>query len=196
MHLVQERRAFAAVKVPGSIERRRTPLIVGIAAALVVVLLDQVSKTWVLRSIAVDGERHLIGRLRLIRRYNTGVAFSVGNGSRVTAWITTTLMVVLVGWVVHTLRGTNANANASRETRNAPSIVRALALGCIAGGAFGNQIDRFFRGARWNRGAVIDFVDVGFWPVFNVADAALSCGCVAVALLSLRKPKPDRSTKR
>lgn len=163
-------------------------MIVASGVAFVIVLLDQVSKTWVLRSIAPDGERHLFGRVRFIRRYNTGVAFSVGNGVRLTAWVTTALMVVLVGWVIHALRG---RGEVLAQSGSRWPLGHAFALGCIAGGAFGNQIDRFLRGARWNRGGVIDFVDVGFWPVFNIADAALSCGCIAVALLSIRRTRTD-----
>ncbi|MDX2192129.1 MAG: signal peptidase II [Gemmatimonadales bacterium] len=59
--------------------------------------------------------------------------------------------------------------------------VRQLALGLVAGGAFGNLVDRV-RSAR----GVVDFLDVGIgalrWPTFNVADIAVSCGAIALAL--------------
>ncbi len=52
-----------------------------------------------------------------------------------------------------------------------------LAAGAIIGGAAGNTIDRL------RRGVVIDFIDVGWWPVFNLADVAIVCGGVAVVLI-------------
>jgi signal peptidase II len=52
-----------------------------------------------------------------------------------------------------------------------------LAAGAIIGGAAGNTIDRL------RRGVVIDFIDVGWWPVFNLADVAIVCGGVAVGLI-------------
>lgn len=56
-------------------------------------------------------------------------------------------------------------------------------LGLILGGALGNLVDRVFYGA------VIDFIDFHFWPVFNVADAAVS---IAVVLLLLREYLPKK----
>jgi signal peptidase II len=60
--------------------------------------------------------------------------------------------------------------------------VRLLALGLVCGGAVGNLIDRI----RSSRG-VVDFIDVGIgqlrWPTFNVADMAVTCGAVALALV-------------
>jgi signal peptidase II len=54
----------------------------------------------------------------------------------------------------------------------------AVSLGMLLGGAFGNLADRLFRGSDgFLRGAVVDFVDLGFWPVFNLADSAITCGC-------------------
>jgi signal peptidase II len=58
----------------------------------------------------------------------------------------------------------------------------AVALGLVLGGAFGNVGDRIFRSPGFLRGAVVDFVDVGFWPVFNLADSAITCGCILLLL--------------
>ena len=57
-------------------------------------------------------------------------------------------------------------------------------LGLVAGGALGNLIDRAFRGdAGFMQGAVIDFIDVQWWPVFNVADMAVSIGAVLLVIV-------------
>ena len=60
--------------------------------------------------------------------------------------------------------------------------VSTLALGSVLGGACGNLIDRALRTPGWGRGAVVDFIDLQFWPVFNVADMAIVIG---VLLLSV-----------
>ena len=59
-----------------------------------------------------------------------------------------------------------------------PSRSGAIALGLVLGGASGNLTDRLFRAPRWGRGAVVDFIDFRFWPVFNFADAAIVAGVV------------------
>jgi signal peptidase II len=137
-----------------------------------VVGLDQLTKTLVLRNIGVDERTNVVGPLSLVRRYNTGVAFSLGAGSAVTAWMVTIVVVGLLAWVVRTI------------FRGAQPVFAAL-LAVIAGGGVGNQLDRLFRAGGWNRGAVIDFLDVGFWPVFNIADMALSVGCAVLAVWTL-----------
>lgn len=147
-----------------------------------VVGLDQASKTAVLQTIDPD-ERLVLGPLSLVRRYNTGVAFSLGNGSAATAWIATFVVAVLLVWVVRTI------------SRGAQPLFAAL-LAAIAGGGVGNQLDRLFRGERWNKGAVIDFVDVGFWPIFNVADMALSIGCAVLAAWTLLGGGPEAPVAR
>jgi len=60
-----------------------------------------------------------------------------------------------------------------------------LALGLILAGAVGNLIDRVFLGY------VIDFLDVGFWPVFNVADSSITIGAVLLAYTLFKRPRPE-----
>lgn len=167
MHLVQERRPVTALNHAAvDATRRRRTVTQGLFVALAVVAADQASKTWVLRSIGPDDERRLFGPVRLILRFNRGAAFSLGSGTGATAWLATTLVIVLICWCLY-------------SWRRPVALPLATVLGFIVGGAIGNQVDRLFRGPGWNRGSVIDFVDVGFWPVWNLADASLSCGCVA-----------------
>lgn len=106
-------------------------------------------------------------QLRLV--YNPGAAFGlhVGPYSR---WIF--LAIALVAVVVLY----------RMSERTAPGdLVRQLALGAVTGGAFGNLIDRLR-----NPQGVVDFLDVGVgavrWPTFNVADIAVSCGAVLLAI--------------
>jgi signal peptidase II len=59
----------------------------------------------------------------------------------------------------------------------------AVALGLLLGGAVGNLSDRLFRD---HDGAVIDFIDFGWYPVFNVADMALVTGAILLVLVNAR----------
>ncbi len=76
---------------------------------------------------------------------------------------------------------------------------RALGLGLVLGGALGNLIDRFFRAPGPLQGHVVDFVSVGWWPVFNVADSSIVCGAIMLVVLTLFGFEPNgervRSTK-
>ena len=64
----------------------------------------------------------------------------------------------------------------------------ALAMGLLLGGAVGNLADRL---VRHHHGAVIDFIDLHWWPVFNVADAAITVGALLLALVLFRaRPVP------
>jgi signal peptidase II len=60
----------------------------------------------------------------------------------------------------------------------------------VAGGAAGNIVDRLFRGDAWLRGAVVDFIDLQWWPIFNIADAAIVLGAGALVIASLLPEKP------
>ena len=65
--------------------------------------------------------------------------------------------------------------------------VVAVATGLVLGGALGNLADRLFRGSGFLDGAVVDFVDLRWWPVFNLADAAITCGCALLVLAGARR---------
>ncbi len=133
-----------------------------LALATVVVAADQVTK-----SLAVDqlarGPVHLFGPVSFELAYNTGVAFSLGSGLTVPIVVVAATLAGVVVWLA----------------RGAPNAAQAGAFGLVLGGALGNLADRLFRG---HAGAVVDFVRVGFWPTFNVADACIVCGCAALAV--------------
>jgi signal peptidase II len=65
------------------------------------------------------------------------------------------------------------------------------AVGLIVGGAVGNLIDRLFRSPGWFRGGVVDFIDVQWWPIFNVADIGVTVGGALLLLSTLMPVKPD-----
>ena len=137
---------------------RRTSARLLVAGTVVLVLLaDQASKTWALNSLS-DGPVDLLWTLRLRLTFNSGAAFSLGEGF---PWIFAGLaVIVLAGLGFVALRSTLGRAS-------------AVGLGLVAGGAVGNLVDRLLRS---HDGAVVDFIDLQWWPVFNLADACLFVG--------------------
>jgi signal peptidase II len=142
--------------------------------ALLVVGLDQLTKWWALQTLdtrTID----LVWTLRLNLVLNRGAAF--GLGSRYAPLIALAAVVVVV-FVLGTTRGLDA-----RWPR--------LGIALVLGGALGNLTDRMFReGTGFLGGAVVDFVDLQWWPVFNVADAAVCVGAALLVLTAAREPAP------
>jgi signal peptidase II len=141
-----------------------------------VVALDQLTKHWALSALA-DGPIDLIGSLRLHLVFNDGAAFSVGGGGG------RTTLIAVFGLVV---AGAIIRMGWKAERRG-----WALGLGILLGGALGNLVDRALRtGNGFLGGRVVDFVDLQWWPVFNVADAALWIG-IGVLLLASREARKE-----
>ena len=140
--------------------------------AALVVLLDQLTKQFFWQNgrnyDIVDGYFHIT----LVK--NAGAAFGVFQGGRLFFIIASVVAVVLISLVALRL---------PREER-----VRRLLLGLILGGAVGNLIDRALHGE------VIDFIQIGihghYWPVFNVADMAVTIGAVLLVLVAVRSSAP------
>jgi len=151
----------------------RWPLLLGVAA--VVLALDQLSKAWVVSELGDGRIIELVGSLRLRLTVNHGSAFSLANGRGA-------LISLLALAVVAVLL---------RTGRHARSPVMAVALGLVVGGAFGNLIDRAFRaGDGFLGGGVVDFVDLQWWPVFNLADAAIVVGAMTLFAVQWREAEP------
>ena len=138
--------------------------------ALLVVAADQLSKTWI-RSYPQGHLIHKVGFLQIIHIRNTGAAFGVFQGQSLALTI-----VALVGVAVMLLLAFYAYRYFPLLT----NIPNRIALGLILGGTVGNLIDRL------SRGYVTDFIDVGFWPAFNVADPAIIVGVIILAYSMLR----------
>lgn len=142
-----------------------------------IVVADQLTKHWALNRLSADRTIDLVGSLRFNLAFNKGMAFSQATGAGpVIGALGFVIVIVIVLWL-----------------RRSATGVAAVAAGMIVGGAIGNLIDRLFRGEAWLRGAVVDFIDLQWFPIFNIADSAISVGAVLMILASFRKPAVPES---
>lgn len=138
--------------------------------ALIVFVLDRITKSLVAAQIAYGSEVPVLGHfLGITNVRNSGAAFGFAPAGATLFLVAS--IVVSVGLVVYVARNPGTTWNDA-------------VLGLILGGTLGNGFDRIVYGT------VTDFMNVHFWPVFNVADAAISCGVVLlIATYLLRKPE-------
>lgn len=150
---------------------------------LVVLITDQVTKFWIFSLDPADF--HDGGWLA--QHWNTGVAWGMGNQAPLLVTLITLLLIPLLTWVWWS------------QFRRI-GVAENLAFGAVLGGALGNAFDRVctqaglfqLRGVRDFIVADLNHIGIPYvWPTFNVADAGISCGVVALALLSLvKRPAP------
>jgi signal peptidase II len=166
---MQEHGPGQAVKTEPGAKTRLTPLVIAIAA--LIVAADQLTKSWAVNALA-SRDIDLFWTLRFHLVSNSGAAFSLagGRGGLIAiVAIAVVIALIAVGRAVDTKIG-------------------AVALGLVLGGALGNLLDRIFReGNGFLGGRVVDFVDPQWWPVFNVADAALTIGGILIVLVVARE---------
>ena len=151
----------ALVRLP----RWTSPVIVA-----TILVLDQVTKSWIVAThslVPLEIVGHDI-EFRVAR--NSGGAFSTFTNATV---VLAVLAIGLSIWLVRTLR---------RSTDRATIVTLSLVLG----GALGNLADRVFRSPGVLRGHVVDFIKVGSFPSFNVADSAITVGALLLVLASFR----------
>jgi signal peptidase II len=135
--------------------------LVFLAAALVVFVADRISKRMVVATVPVGTERQALPHVWITDTQNPGAAFGVAQDA--TAFFLVASVVVAVGLVFYALR-------------TQLGIWSGLLLGLILGGTVGNGYDRLLHGT------VTDFIALHFWPVFNVADSAISVGVVLLLI--------------
>lgn len=171
---------------PDSPSRRRWALFLGLA--VIVIVADQISKTWIDVNFALASTHPLPGGeqptaiigdfVRIAKSYNTGGIFGLFGNSAIALALASTLVIAMI--VVYEWR----------EGKRGGWLL-TVALGLLLGGALGNFTDRI----RYQH--VIDFVDMGIgdwrWYTFNVADSAIS---IALLLLVVLSVFGDRITRR
>lgn len=135
------------------------------ALCLLVLAADQAAKA-VIEAQLVPGEHvDVLGPLGLTLSHNKGVAFGLAGGAGIGLILTTAAALALIGWLF---------------ARDPLRPGMWVATGLLAGGALGNLVDRV------RADQVTDYIDVGSWPPFNLADVAITCGVVLIVFLYLR----------
>ncbi|MDO5494106.1 MAG: signal peptidase II [bacterium] len=138
--------------------------------AVVVVLIDQITKQWALGNLSETTARPFIGDLISFQlTFNPGAAFGIASG---TTWIFTLIAVVVAVVVI-------------RLSRHIGSLAWTICLGLLLGGAIGNLIDRLFRDPGFPEGHVVDFINYAGRFIGNVADIAIVGAAIGIALLAL-----------
>ncbi|MHB1194876.1 MAG: signal peptidase II [Longimicrobiales bacterium] len=147
----------------------------------VVMILDLITKRWALDALAAQRGELLGGLVPLTLAFNKGAAFGirVGDDSR---WLFVPITIVALGLLVYILAQTGRR-----------DYTRILAISLVVSGAVGNLYDR----VRWSRG-VVDFIgpiDLGIYdfPIFNVADIAITCGAILLAWSFLMEERAERA---
>jgi signal peptidase II len=156
-------------------------LLLWLGLALLVIVLDQFSKTLILGWFQYGEGRAITSFFNLVRAHNTGAAFSflhdAGGWQR---WFFTALGVAASAFIVWMLR------------KHPAQRLFCFAISMILGGALGNVIDRL------RFGAVYDFLDfhvAGWhWPAFNLADSAITVGVILLLLDGLFEPRESPKT--
>jgi signal peptidase II len=149
----------------------RAPVLI----ALGVILLDQLTKHWALNALSAGRIIEVVWTLQFNLAFNSGMAFSRGRGFGPYIAVIATVVIV---WLLVSLRSGGTKLG-------------AFGMGCLIGGAAGNLLDRLFRGDAWLHGSVVDFIDFGWFPIFNVADIAVNVGAIALILNSILVNRAD-----
>jgi signal peptidase II len=157
------------------VRRGKSQIVLLAVVAAAVLLVDIVSKALVVAKMAEGQSIRLLGGVvyfSLIR--NPGAAFSMATGM---TWV---LAIIAIGVVVVIIR----------MAPRLRSPIWAVCLGLILGGALGNLMDRIFRAPGVLRGHVVDFIsvfgpDARYFPVFNLADSAITIGGVLLVITTL-----------
>ena len=157
-----------------------------LALAVLVILLDQITKTLIIGTFRLGDTQPVWSFFNLVRVHNSGAAFSfLAGASGWQRWFFTAIGLLAAGLIIWMLRS------------HAGQKLFAFALACILGGAIGNVIDRVLYGY------VVDFLDFhwrwlsplfaqGHFPAFNIADAAITVGATCLILDELLRVRRSR----
>ena len=146
-----------------------------LSVAVIVFIADQITKYIVKSNLALYESWPREGLVRITYGTNSGTAFGLFPDQTIVLIITSFLAI---GFIYYFYR-----------SHALPSRVLRLAIGLQLGGAFGNLVDRV------RLGSVVDFIDVGWWPIFNVADSSIVTGICLLALIIFLTPRERDDTE-
>lgn len=147
-----------------------------------VIVLDQLSKAWITSHFAYGESVAVLGVFDLVLAHNTGAAFSfLNDAGGIQRWLFSLIAIAASAWIVWLL------------PRHRTQLLFCFGLGMILGGALGNLVDRLAYGY------VVDFLSFHwqqhYFPAFNLADSAITCGAFALILDSFLKDKNGLATR-
>ena len=148
--------------------------------AIVLIALDQLSKLWIRTHLGIGQSWPETGFFRLTYAQNTGAAFSIFYGTvgilTIVSMVGVALLLVYIFLIY-------------RHFPFLDTPFNKISLGMILAGTTGNLIDRLFLRR------VTDFIDIGPWPIFNVADMSIICGVFVFAFSILFASQDYNSTQ-
>jgi len=144
---------------------------------LLIVVADQFSKAWIRANLPEGRSLFETGFLRITHVHNTGAAFGLFPDQSFALIIVALIGITAILAYVLVIY---------RYFPLPDGMLGKLALGLVFGGTLGNLIDRL------RFGYVIDFIDFGFWPAFNIADSAVTVGVIIFAYSLLRLARAEK----
>lgn len=147
-----------------------------LALSALVIVLDQLSKAWIISHFSYGESLYVLSVFNLVLVHNTGAAFSfLSDAGGMQRWLFSIIAIIASVWIIWLLR------------KHAGQTLFALSLSLILGGALGNLIDRIAYGY------VVDFLsfhwDEYYFPAFNIADSAITCGAFLLIFDSFKESK-------
>ncbi|WP_077002000.1 signal peptidase II [Variovorax sp. KK3] len=154
-----------------------------LALALVLVVLDQITKSLILDHYQLGDATYIASFFNIVRAHNTGAAFSfLADAAGWQRWFFTAIGVGAAVFIVWMLRS------------HVGQKLFSFSMACILGGAIGNVVDRMMHGY------VVDFLDFHLggrhFPAFNLADSAITVGAVCLILDELLRVRRARVTEK
>lgn len=138
------------------------------ATLAIILAADQISKAIIRATLDLGESWPADGLFRITHGTNTGSAFGLFQNQTV---ILTIASVAAIGFIIYFYR-----------TQTQSNLITRLTIGMLLGGAIGNLIDRLVAGE------VTDFIDVGRWPIFNLADSSIVVGMILMVSTLLMSP--------
>lgn len=154
-------------------------MVTTIGVALIWLLLDQATKVLAVHTLEAQGRIIDLGFMDLNVIRNSGGAFGFPGVPGLFLVVT----VIVLALVARALPGTDR-------------LSLAVAYGLVSGGALGNVMDRLFRAPGFPSGAVVDFFDLRWWPIFNIADIGIVVGALSIAVLMTVLEREERAAQQ
>ena len=139
-----------------------------------VFVADQAAKAAIEAHLVPGRYEEVLGPLELTLSHNRGVAFGLAGGAGAKLVLVTALALGVIGYLF---------------SRNPQRPGMWIAVGLLAGGAIGNLADRI------RADAVTDFIAVGSWPAFNLADVSITVGVLLLVYFYLRDAEPEEAAQ-